>query len=110
MPKRLNNPPHPRLSEEEMRRRFNEGRYWDRMLNGEFTEHRLRESADIEHQEILERYPDARSVTARYRNQDNRDIVEVHYYIQYPVALSSLTSGPIQSSYSKTEFSITKKN
>ena len=62
-----------------MRRRFNEGRYWQRMQAGEFTEHVI----DLHEPQagIRERHPDAVSVRSRYRDPYGNDIVEVHYYI-----------------------------
>ena len=66
-----------------MRRRFNDGNYWQRMQQGEFTEHVISESADIEFPEILERFPNARSMITRYRDAAQRDIVEVHYYVEH---------------------------
>jgi hypothetical protein len=81
---RPSNPPHPRLSEEEMRRRFNDGGYWRRLQQGEFTEHIISETSEIEFPEILERFPDARSRMTHYRNAASRTIVEVHYYIERP--------------------------
>ena len=54
------------------------------MQNGEFTEHLINQTHDIEFKEILERFPQAVSITSRYRNSNQQDIVEVHYYIQYP--------------------------
>jgi hypothetical protein len=61
-----------------MRRRFNEGGYWDRMKAGEFEEIIIGES--VPQEGILERHPDAVSVKARYRDKQGNDIVEVHYY------------------------------
>jgi hypothetical protein len=69
---------HPRLTEEEMRRRFNEGRYWERMKAGEFTEHLI--DTHEPQPGIRERHPDAISVRTRYRDSNGNDIVEVHYY------------------------------
>ena len=65
-----------------MQRRFNEGQYWQRMQNGEFTE--VIVSTHIAQKGILKRHPNAQGVTARYRNNDGYDIVEVHYYWLLP--------------------------
>ncbi len=68
-----------RLSIEEMRCRFNRGRYWYRMRNGEFTEVIIRIGHNI-NREILQRHPTARTIVSRYRNAHGSDIAEVHYY------------------------------
>jgi hypothetical protein len=62
-----------------MQQRFNDGRYWQRMLDGEFTEVIIGTHA-VAYPEILERHPDAESVTAHYRDYDGNTIAEVHYY------------------------------
>ncbi len=62
-----------------MRRRFNEGRYWERMQAGEFTEHLISTTRQPQ-PGIRERHPDAVSVKTRYRDSSQNDIVEVHYY------------------------------
>jgi hypothetical protein len=61
-----------------MQRRFNEGRYWQRMQAGEFVEVIM--DLSVPQAGILERHPDAESVKAHYRDHHGNDIVEVHYY------------------------------
>jgi hypothetical protein len=71
---------HSRLSVEEMQRRFNRAKYWERMQAGEFQEVILRRSPNIAHPGVLQRHPDASSITSRYRDKHGNDIVEIHYY------------------------------
>jgi hypothetical protein len=77
---RVQNPPHPRLSREEMQRRFNDGRYWDRLQTGEFTEVVTEYHPSTKYPEVIERHPGAISVTAHYLNAKGQMIVEVHYF------------------------------
>src|SRR5690348_13513447 len=77
-PPRPPNVPNARLPQAEMQRRFNDGRYWQRMQAGEFTEVII--STHEAQKGVRRRHPDAVSVTARYRNREGYDIVEVHYY------------------------------
>jgi len=50
------------------------------MRAGEFREEIIRKSSDIAHPGILQRHPDAVSITSRYRDADGKDVAEVHYY------------------------------
>jgi hypothetical protein len=63
-----------------MQRRFNEGKYWERMQAGEFTEIIIDVHPDTKYPEVLERHPGAKSVTTHYRDKENRTVVEVHYF------------------------------
>lgn len=62
-----------------MRRRFNEGKYYERMKAGEFKPVIVR--AKPAEPEILEDYgPETVSVSIWYRDQEDNDIVRVHQY------------------------------
>jgi hypothetical protein len=75
------NKPVPRISEEEMQRRFNEGRYWERMQAGEFEEKIIDYHPNSVYPEVMERYPGARSVTTHYvSKQDGSLLAELHYF------------------------------
>lgn len=63
-----------------MQRRFNDGKYWERMQSGEFTEVIKEFHPDTRYPEVLARHPGARSVTTHYINNDGMMIVEVHYF------------------------------
>ncbi|MBZ5726487.1 MAG: hypothetical protein LAP87_15985 [Acidobacteriia bacterium] len=63
-----------------MQRRFNEGRYWQRMMEGEFTEVIIDWHPDTMYPEVIARHPGAQSVTAHYRDRSDRTIAEVHYF------------------------------
>ncbi len=63
-----------------MQRRFNEGRYWDRMKAGEFKEIITAYHPTTKYPEVIERHPGAVSVTTQYLNHDNELIVELHYF------------------------------
>ena len=58
------NHPHPRLTVEEMQRRFNEGRYWERMKAGEFTEDVVDYHPNTAYPEVIARHPGATSVVS----------------------------------------------
>jgi hypothetical protein len=74
------NQPHPRLTIEEMQLRFNEGKYWERMQNGEFIEVITEFHPNTVYPEVIERHPGACSVTSHYLDQAGRLIAELHYY------------------------------
>jgi hypothetical protein len=62
-----------------MRDRFNKGCYYDRMKSGEFKEVIVR--CKPAKTEILADYgPDTLSVLSWYRDKNDDDIVQVHYY------------------------------
>lgn len=63
-----------------MRRRFNNGGYWDRLKTGQLTEKRIRQSPNVKFKELKKRYPNIHSVTARWRDCSGLELVEVHYY------------------------------
>jgi hypothetical protein len=63
------NHPHPRISTEEMQQRFNDGRYWERMQAGEFTERVVEYHPQTRYPEVIARHPGAISVTTRYFRQ-----------------------------------------
>ena len=63
-----------------MQRRFNEGRYWDRMIAGEFREVVKEYHPNTAYPEVIERHPGACSVTAHYLDENDRVIAEVHYF------------------------------
>ncbi len=65
---------------EEMQRRFNEGKYWERMQTGEFTEVVVEYHPDTAYPEVIARHPGARSVTTHYVDKDRRMIAELHYF------------------------------
>ena len=72
--------PHPRLTQEEMQRRFNDGNYWKRMKNGEFTEVVTVWHPNTAYPEVIARHPGAVSVTTNYLDSDRNVIVELHYF------------------------------
>jgi hypothetical protein len=75
------NKPHPRLSIEQMRHRFNKGKYWQRLKDGELEEHIVEYHPDTAYPEVIQRHPGAVSVTTRYRDRSTgQDLVEVHYF------------------------------
>jgi hypothetical protein len=63
-----------------MQRRFNEGRYWERMQEGEFIEVVTEYHPNTAYPEVLERYPDAQSVTTHYFDRGGNFIAELHYF------------------------------
>jgi len=74
------NQPHPRIPAEEMQRRFNDGKYWERMQAGEFTEIIKEYHPNTVYPEVLERHPGAVSVTTHYIDRSGLIIAEVHYF------------------------------
>jgi hypothetical protein len=73
--------PHPRISIEEMRRRFNKGKYWERLKDGELEEYSIVYHPNTSYPEVIARHPGAVSVTARWRvRATQKDVVEVHYF------------------------------
>src|ERR1700690_4085548 len=72
--------PHPRLPIEEMQRRFNDGRYWERMQAGEFREEVIEYHPNTIYPEVLERHPGAVSVTTHYLDENDTLIAELHYF------------------------------
>ena len=72
--------PHPRLSVEEMQRRFNEGKYWDRMRAGEFVEVIKEFHPSTKYPEVIDRHPGATSVTTHYFDKTGQFIAELHYF------------------------------
>jgi hypothetical protein len=74
------NKPHPRITTEEMQRRFNEGDYWARMQAGEFTEVVLEYHPNTAYPEVIERHPGSKSVTTHYLDREGRVIAELHYF------------------------------
>jgi hypothetical protein len=74
-----NPPSNPRLTQEEMRRRFNEGKYYERMKTGEFKAVRVRTGTP--EPDVLKKYgQNTISVSVWDRDQDGKDIVRVHQY------------------------------
>ena len=63
-----------------MQLRFNEGRYWERMQAGEFTEVIVATHPNTAYPEVLQRHPGSVSVTAHYRDHNNNTVCEVHYF------------------------------
>jgi hypothetical protein len=63
-----------------MQRRFNDGRYWERMQSGEFTEVVTEYHPNTAYPEVLERHPGAVSVTSQYLDQKGVMVAEVHYF------------------------------
>jgi hypothetical protein len=63
-----------------MQRRFNDGRYWDRMQSGDFTEVITEYHPSTKYPEVIARHPGAVSVTAHYLDSNGQMIVEVHYF------------------------------
>jgi hypothetical protein len=64
-----------------MRRRFNKGKYWQRLKAGELEEHSIVYHPNTAYPEVISRHPGAISVTARWRNCGTQDdVVEVHYF------------------------------
>ena len=74
------NLPHPKLTQEEMQRRFNDGNYWKRMKSGEFTEVVTVWHPNTAYPEVIARHPGAVSVTTNYLDSDRNVIVELHYF------------------------------
>ena len=73
--------PHPRISIEEMRHRFNKAKYWDRLKAGELEEHSIVYHPKTIYPEVMQRHPGAVSVTSRYRvRTTGQDVAEVHYF------------------------------
>ena len=67
-----------RITVTEMRRRFNEGRYFERMKAGEFTPVKRKFTP---RQEILEAYgPDTLSFSVSYLDANGDEVVRVHQY------------------------------
>ncbi len=52
-----------------MQQRFNDGRYWERMQAGEFTERVVEYHPQTRYPEVIARHPGAISVTTRYFRQ-----------------------------------------
>jgi hypothetical protein len=50
------------------------------MQAGELTERVIAKHPNTAYPEVIRRHPDAVSVTARYRDHEGKDIVEVHYF------------------------------
>jgi hypothetical protein len=65
---------------EEMQRRFNEGKYWERMQAGEFTEVITEFHPSTVYPEVIERHPGAQSVTTHYLDETGLLIAELHYF------------------------------
>jgi len=63
-----------------MQRRFNEGKYWERMQAGEFVEVIKEFHPDTIYPEVIQRHPGACSVTTHYVDQQGTLIAELHYY------------------------------
>ena len=63
-----------------MQRRFNEGKYWERMQAGEFREVVTEYHPNTAYPEVLERHPGSVSVTTQYLDESNRLIAELHYF------------------------------
>jgi len=51
--------PHPRISIEEMRHRFNKAKYWDRLKAGELEEHSIVYHPKTIYPEVMQRHPGA---------------------------------------------------
>jgi hypothetical protein len=63
-----------------MQRRFNDGRYWERMQAGEFTEVVTEFHPNTRYPEVLQRHPGAASVTTQYIDKNGSMVAEVHYF------------------------------
>jgi hypothetical protein len=63
-----------------MQQRFNDGRYWERMQAGEFTEVVTEYHPSTAYPEVLERHPGAQSVTTQYIDHQGNMVVELHYF------------------------------
>ncbi|HTX38632.1 MAG TPA: hypothetical protein VME43_26585 [Bryobacteraceae bacterium] len=64
-----------------MRRRFNTGKYWERLRAGELEEHSIVYHPNTRYPEVILRHPGAVSVTSRYRvRATGRDVAEVHFF------------------------------
>lgn len=63
-----------------MRRRFNDGRYWERMQAGEFTEVVKEYHPLTAYPDVIARHLGARSVTTHYLDCNNRVVAELHYF------------------------------
>lgn len=70
--------PNPRLTVPEMRRRFNEGKYWERMKAGEFLPVLIRRGTP--QRDVLEKWPEARSEYWSWRDGDGFEVARVHQY------------------------------
>ena len=71
---------HPRISIEEMRRRFNKGRYWERLQSGELEEYNIVYHPNTIYPEVMQRHPGAVSVTTRYRvRSTGQDVAVVNH-------------------------------
>ena len=65
---------------EEMQRRFNEGKYWERMQQGEFIEKIVDFHPNTSYPEVIQRHPGAQSVTTHYLDHNGNLIAELHYF------------------------------
>jgi hypothetical protein len=74
------NVPVPRISDEDMQRIFNEGRYWERMQAGEFEEKVISYHPESIYPEVMERHPGAKSVTTHYLDKEGNLVAELHYF------------------------------
>jgi hypothetical protein len=64
-----------------MRRRFNKGKYWERLRSAELEEHSIIYHPNTIYPEVIQRHPGAVSVTTRYRVcATGQDVAEVHYF------------------------------
>ena len=63
-----------------MQRRFNDGKYWERMQAGEFMEIVKEYHPDTAYPEVIERHTGARSVTTHYIDKSGMVIAELHYF------------------------------
>ena len=59
---------------------FNEGKYWERMQAGEFTETVTEFHPSTAYPEVIERHPGAQSVTTHYLDKTGLLIAELHYF------------------------------
>ena len=68
-----------RITPEEMRKRFNEGGYWEKVLKGEWTVHTLESRiSDALTDETVE----ITSVMLSYHNKNGVEVARVHQYMR----------------------------
>jgi len=75
--------PHKRVSAEELRRRFNDGKYWERAQSGEFTERVVREDeASPRARKRINLPHGTLSQILSYDDPQGRRVALVHQYLR----------------------------